>query len=87
MREAGVIAGVVFEDAVRRICRKHSISENGVKLDGLISELVKMNALTEMKAKRARAAAGVRTSATHARWEEFTEGDVEAAIASPRRSG
>jgi hypothetical protein len=31
---------------------------------------------TALKAKRARAAAGLRTSAAHARWEEFEIGDV-----------
>lgn len=84
VQEAGVIAGVVFEDAVRRICRKHSITEQGVKLDTLISELVKVNALTEMKAKRARVAAGVRTKATHAQWNEFTASDVDEAITFTR---
>jgi hypothetical protein len=66
IREAGVIAGVVFEDALRRICRKHRITEKDVNLDSLISALVKIGALTDMKAKRARVAAHVRTKATHA---------------------
>jgi hypothetical protein len=83
-REAGVIVGVVFEDSIRRICRKHSIEERDVKLDALISELVKCGVLTELKAKRARAAAGVRTKATHAQWDEFTAGDVDAALAFTR---
>jgi hypothetical protein len=84
VKEAGVIVGVVFEDSVRRICRKLSIVEQGVKLDSLISELVKANALTELKAKRARVAAGVRTKATHAQWDEFTQSDVVEAIALTR---
>jgi hypothetical protein len=79
-REAGVIVGVVFEDSVRRLCRKINIPENNVQLDQLISALTTAHQLTPIKAKRARAAAAVRTSATHARWEEFTEHDVEAAI-------
>jgi hypothetical protein len=78
--EAGVIAGVVFEDTIRKICRMHDISENGVKLDELVSALVKRELLTGLKAKRARAAAGLRTSAAHARWEEFDEGDVRPVI-------
>lgn len=69
---------------MRRVCRKHSIDERDVNLDKLISELVKQNVLTELKAKRARAAAGVRTKATHAQWDEFTPGDVEAALAFTR---
>jgi len=83
-REAGVIVGVVFEDAVRRISRKLSIPEAGVKLDALITDLVKHGAITELKAKRARVAAGVRTKATHAQWDEFSAGDVEAALTLTR---
>src|ERR1044072_9545216 len=39
--ESGVIAGVVFEDTIRRICEKFKISEKGLKLDDLISTLAK----------------------------------------------
>ena len=35
---------------------------------------------TELKAKRARAAAGLRTSAAHARWDEFELRDVRPVI-------
>jgi hypothetical protein len=78
--EAGVIAGIVFEDTIRRICRVLEIPERGVNLDALISELVKKDVLTELKAKRARAAAGLRTSAAHARWDEFEVGEVSPVI-------
>jgi hypothetical protein len=49
-------------------------------LDTLITELTKQNVLTGLKAKRARAAAGLRTSAAHARWDEFETGDVAPVI-------
>jgi hypothetical protein len=77
-----VIAGIVFEDTIRRICRVLGVAENGVKLDKLISELAKQDhpVLTSLKAKRARAAAGLRTSAAHARWEEIDLGDVAPVI-------
>lgn len=78
--EAGVVAGVVFEDTVRRVCRNNGVPENGVKLDALISELTKRELLSSVKAKRARAAAGLRTSAAHARWDEFEVGDVKPVI-------
>ena len=39
--QAGVVAGVVFEDTLRRVCRRHNISEKGTKLDDLISQLAK----------------------------------------------
>lgn len=77
---AGVIAGVVFEDALRRVCRKHHIDERDVNLDQLISQLTAANVLSATKAKRARVAAHVRTKATHAQWEEFDTGDVRATI-------
>ena len=54
--------------------------ENGVPLDTLISELAKGNVVTALKAKRARAAAGLRTSAAHARWEEIQLSDVNPVI-------
>ncbi len=77
---AGVIAGVVFEDSLRRVCRKNHINERGVNLDKLINELVAANVLSATKAKRARVAAHVRTKATHAQWDEFDTGDVQATL-------
>lgn len=78
--EAGVICGVVFEDTLRRICRKHGIEERDIKLDALIIELTKIDVLSAVKAKRARVAAHVRTKATHAQWDEFELTDVSATI-------
>lgn len=78
--EAGVIAGVVFEDTLRRICRKEGIEEKGGKLDGLISELASRGELSAVKAKRARVAAHLRTKASHAQWDEFELEDVRATI-------
>jgi hypothetical protein len=51
-----------------------------VALDALITELAKRDTLTGLKAKRARAAAGLRTSAAHARWEEIQLSDVKPVI-------
>lgn len=79
-KEAGVIGGVVFEDTLRRVCRKHQIEDKDVKLDSLISALVKIDVMSDVKAKRARVAAHVRTKATHAQWDEFEAGDVTATI-------
>lgn len=80
LKEAGVIAGVVFEDTVRTICRNEGIAEKGNKLDSLIDELVKAGALTQIKAKRAKVGAHVRTKATHAQWDEFDLEDVNTTI-------
>ncbi len=76
--EAGVISGVVFEDSLRRLCRKLGEPEKGIKLDDLISSLTKRGELTAIKAKRARVAAHVRTKASHAQWDEFELNDVRA---------
>jgi len=78
--EAGVISGVVFEDTLRSICRNLKIEEKGKKLDTLINELVKKGVLSQVKAKRARVAAHVRTKATHAQWDEFELNDVKTTI-------
>ncbi len=78
--EAGVIAGVVFEDTVRRVCCKHGISESGKKLDALISQLAKSDVLSTTKAKRARVAADVRNKATHAQWNKFDDNDLKTTI-------
>jgi hypothetical protein len=63
-----VIAGIVFEDTIRRICRVLGVTENGIALDTLISELAKKGTLTALKAKHARFAAGLRTSAAQSIW-------------------
>ena len=80
--EAGVIAGVVFEDTIRRIADKSSVPQAGVKLDQVISALSQSQSISGAMAKRARAAAHVRTKATHAQWDEFEVGDVAAAIST-----
>ena len=78
--EAGVISGVVFEDTIRRISRDNNIPDKDQKLDDIISSLDKNNIITSVKAKRARAAAHIRTKATHAQWDEFEIDDVKATI-------
>lgn len=79
---SGVLAGVVFEDAIRRIGRDNDITHD--KVDHIISDLVKAGVITEAKAKSARAAAHVRTKATHAEWAAYDIADVKNAIATTR---
>lgn len=78
--ESGVIAGVVFEDTVRQICRKHQIEEKGRKLDELITALSRAGVFSGLMAKRGRVAAHVRTKATHAQWDEFDLSAVQGTI-------
>jgi hypothetical protein len=68
---AGVLAGVVFEDTIRRICRDKGIAEKGEELDQLISALAKQTVITGQQTRQARTAAFVRTKATHAQWDEY----------------
>ncbi|KNZ30784.1 MAG: hypothetical protein AD742_20890 [Methylibium sp. NZG] len=81
---AGVVAGVAFEDTIRRACEKNAILQKDVELEQLISALVKADLMNSVKATRARAAAALRTKATHAQWGEFSKNDVEATIATTR---
>jgi hypothetical protein len=76
---AGIIAGVVFEDTVRRICRKHG--EAGDKdLEQLINFLKARNLITALQSKNAKFCAGVRNMAAHAKWDEFTLENVAETI-------
>jgi hypothetical protein len=68
---AGVLAGVVFEDTIRRICRDNGITEKGEDLDKLISALTSRTVITGQQARQARTAAFVRTKATHAQWDDY----------------
>jgi len=81
---AGVIAGVVFEDTVRRSCDRNKIPQRDVRLDQLITELRKAEVFTDVMAARARSAAVVRAKATHAQWDEFTAADVQATLTFTR---
>ena len=84
--EAGVIAGVVFEDTIRRIYRdKITDDDKGQKLEELINTLAKQNVITGQQSKQAKVAAHVRTKATHALWDEFDRAGVEATIQITKR--
>lgn len=82
--QAGVVAGVVFEDSLRKVAANKGHVQKGENVEQLIINLVKDGTFTEVKAKRARVAAGVRTQATHAQWDEFDRADVESCIAFSR---
>lgn len=75
---AGVLTGVVFEDTTRKIGKLHAVENE--KLDAVISGLASKNVFTGIEAKQARTCAALRTTATHASWDEFAAADVERAI-------
>ena len=78
--EAGVFAGAVFEDTLRSLSRKCGVKEAGVSTDKLISDLTHKGVLTDVKAKRARASAGIRNKAMHAQWDDIDLNDVNTLI-------
>jgi len=78
--QAGVIAGAVFEDTVRKIYADKLGVPAGKKLDELIAELTKQKIITEQQARQARTAAFVRTKASHAEWRAFDMDGVDDTI-------
>jgi hypothetical protein len=82
---AGVLAGVVFEDTIRRTCEKHGIEHRDKELDTAMSALKAAGVLTKLEQKEGIAAADLRGNATHANWVAFSAPQVEAVIAFTRR--
>jgi uncharacterized protein YutE (UPF0331/DUF86 family) len=82
--EAAVLASAVFEDALRRLARKHNVSTSGQAVEGLIDELQRSGIVTPVKAKRLKACAGLRNRALHAEWDAFDIRDVGEQIAATR---
>lgn len=83
--EAGVIAGVVFEDTIRRIYRNKIADDKGRNLEDIINALAKQSVITGQQSKQAKVAAHVRTKATHAQWDEFDIVGVQDTIQVTRR--
>jgi hypothetical protein len=84
---AAVLAGAVFEDALRRLCQRQTppidtMKPNGDKktLDPLITDLQKANVFNKAKADQFRSWAKTRNSAAHGEFTEFNRNDVEAMI-------
>jgi hypothetical protein len=82
--ESSVLVSAVLEDTVKKIARKHGLSTSGISLDPLIDELVKIQVITPVKAKRVKSWAGVRNHALHAEWEKFDLKDVGEAVQGTR---
>lgn len=75
---AAVVIGSVLEDALRKLCDKHSIPiSNKEKLDSMNSQLVKAGVYNTLTQKKVTALADIRNSAAHGKWSEFSKSDVE----------
>ena len=82
---AAVLAGVVFEDAARRVYRSvRQQPDKGHEIEQVIVQLTSnppsRPILTDIQAGRARVAAKVRAKATHAQWDEVNGSDVAETI-------
>lgn len=82
--ESGVIAGIVFEDTIRKIAKKLDIENDGKALETLINALKTGNHIEKTKASRCRVASTVRGTAAHANWDELDIGAVRDTIALTR---
>jgi len=69
--EASVIAAATFEDTVKRLGQAYGV-EDLSKLDSTISALKSKGVVSAVEAKQLRYLAGIRNSALHASWDEFT---------------
>lgn len=82
---AGVIAGCVLEDALRKLCDRKGIALSASpKLDGMNSELAKKGIYNTLVQKRITALADLRNKAAHGKWSEFSSKDVESMLQQTR---
>jgi hypothetical protein len=78
--QAGVIAGVVFEDTMRKIYTNNIGSSISKQLEDVMNELTAKGVITPEQKKRMQAPAFIRTKATHANWGAFTMEGVDDTI-------
>lgn len=75
---AAVLAGGVLEDAIRKLCERNDIAiPEKATIDPLNVELAKKGIYSTLEQKRVTALADIRNKAAHAKWDEFSQGDVE----------
>jgi hypothetical protein len=78
--QAGVIAGVVFEDTMRKIYADNIDKVARPELEQVIIALTKQHVITEEQAKQARVAQLIRNKAAHGEWDGFTMEGVDDTI-------
>jgi hypothetical protein len=74
--EASILASIVFEDTIRKIAKKNSRDDKGKDLESIIDDLVKVDVLPPVKAKKAKSFGAIRNKALHADWDAFDIRDV-----------
>jgi hypothetical protein len=69
---AAMLTGAVLEDALRQLCRKHSVSvPDRSTIDPMNQALRKADVYSEPQAAQVRAWAAIRNSADHARFDAY----------------
>ena len=82
---AGVVAGVVLENTLRKLCDKNEVTLSPrPKLDSMNSELAKKGVYNTLVQKRITWLADIRNKAAHGDWSGFTAADVEAMLGQVR---
>jgi len=83
-RESGVLVSIVFEDAIRKLAKKHELDRNA-DIELLIDKISKAGAITPVMARRLKGGpAALRNKALHAKWKEFDIKDTGEAIRTTR---
>ena len=80
---AAVVAGVVLETTLRRLCDLHGLAHG--KLDKMNADLAKAGQYNSLMQKRITALAAIRNGAAHGDVNAFTPADVNAMIADVER--
>jgi uncharacterized protein YutE (UPF0331/DUF86 family) len=78
--ESAVLASAVFEDTIKRLCRRNGIDVEGKTLDPSINILAQSNVIGRVTAQRLRAYAAVRNKAAHAEWEAIDDRSLQQMI-------
>jgi len=78
---AAVIAGVVLEDGLRKLCDQNGITlPSKPKIDSMNAELAKKGIYNKKKQKQITTLADIRNNAAHGKWDQFNEDDVRRMI-------
>ena len=76
LMESSVLSSIVFEDTLRKISSKYSVSDDGDSMELIIDGLTKADAWSSITAKRIKVYAAVRNKALHAQWDDIEFRDV-----------
>lgn len=79
--EAAILVSAVFEDAARRLAKKHG-RDRSKPMEQLIDDLALQGIISLVAARRFKGASALRNKALHADWDAFNLRDVDEVIAT-----